>query len=48
MNQFILTDEEFKSLLDYFLHRAGFISHEFDHGIWLLIQRMINYYERHR
>jgi hypothetical protein len=37
---FELSDDELKSLLEYFVKRAGYISYEFDHEIWKLIKRM--------
>jgi len=43
---FELSDDEFKSLLEYFMKRAGFISYEFDQPVWHLIKRMNEYNER--
>lgn len=42
-NVFQLTDKEIKELLDYFINRAGYISHEFDAPTHEIIKRMQKY-----
>jgi hypothetical protein len=37
---FQLTNQEVKELLDYFINRAGYISHEFDGPTHKIIERL--------
>ena len=40
---FKLEISEIRALLDYFINRAGYISHEFDEGVFRIIHKMEKY-----
>lgn len=44
--KFELTQEEVVALLDYFVKRAGYISHEFDSPVHEIIKRLNNFIMR--
>ena len=43
---FVLKEEETKALEDYFINRAGWISHEFDSKVHELVTRLIEFNKR--